>query len=75
MGFGERWAPFVGVPGPMVTISNELKQAVLPAAKLTPNFPMATMCYFQFVFAAITVIIMAGAFLCLLFINYNMNLL
>ena len=63
MGFGEQWAPFVGVPGPMVTISNELEQAVLPAANLTLKFPMATMCYFQFVFAAITVIIMAGAFL------------
>src|SRR6266496_2610582 len=61
MGFGEQWAPFIGIPGPMVTISNELEQAVLPAANITPKFPMATMCYFQFVFAAITVIIMAGA--------------
>jgi ammonium transporter, Amt family len=65
MGFGEQWgaAPFVGRPGPMVTIDNELEQALLPASGLTANFPMATMCYFQFVFAAITLVIMAGAFL------------
>src|ERR1700694_164294 len=60
MGFGEQWgsAPFVGRPGPMVTMSNELEQALLPASGITANFPMATMCYFQFVFAAITLVIM-----------------
>jgi len=63
MGFGEQWAPFVGVPGPILTIDQEIQQAVLPAANITAAFPMATMVYFQFVFAAITLVIMAGAFL------------
>lgn len=65
MGFGAQWgaAPFVGKPGPIMTMSNELEQSLLPTLSLASNFPMATMCYFQFVFAAITLVIMAGAFL------------
>jgi len=63
MAFGEQWAPFVGVPGPILTIDQEIQQAILPAAGISANFPMATMVYFQFVFAAITLVIMAGAFL------------
>jgi Amt family ammonium transporter len=65
MGFGEQWgsAPFVGVPGPILSMNDELKQALLPTSGITANFPMSTMVYFQFVFAAITVVIMAGAFL------------
>ena len=35
-----------------------LEQASLPAAGALPNFPMSTMVYFQFVFAAITLVIM-----------------
>ena len=63
MGFGKQLTPFVGVPGPLMTIDNELEQAILPASGLTANFPMSTMAYFQFVFAAITVVIIAGSFL------------
>jgi len=65
MGFGVQWgaAPFVGTPGPLTTNDQELAQAILPTSGITANFPMATMVYFQFVFAAITVIIMGGAFL------------
>lgn len=63
MGFGIYMLPFVGRPGPVVTIGQELKQSYLPSADLTQNFPLSTMIYFQFVFAAITVVIMAGAFL------------
>jgi Amt family ammonium transporter len=65
MGFGVQWgaAPFVGTPGPLTTNDQELAQALLPTSGITANFPMATMVYFQFVFAAITVIIMGGAFL------------
>ncbi|KAL1847605.1 hypothetical protein Plec18167_001498 [Paecilomyces lecythidis] len=65
MGFGKQWgaAPFVGTPGPVVTMHYELKQAVLPAAGASAAYPLSTMIYFQFVFAAITVVIMAGAFL------------
>jgi len=63
-GFGKQMLPFVGVPGPVQTINNELIQAVLPAANITANFPMSTMVYFQFVFAAITIVLIAGAYLC-----------
>ena len=59
----EQWIPICGVPGPVVSMGHELTQANLPAAKIMPNYPMSTMVYFQFVFAAITVIIMMGAFL------------
>lgn len=65
MSFGEQWgsAPFIGVPGPVLTIDSELVQALLPTSGVAPNYPMSTMVYFQFVFAAITLVIMAGAFL------------
>jgi ammonium transporter, Amt family len=65
MAFGQQWgsAPFVGTPGPILAMGKELMQSTLPAANTTQNYPLATMVYFQFVFAAITLIIMAGAFL------------
>ncbi len=63
MGFGSEWTSFVGMPHPIAAIGDELKQAVIPTSNTSANFPMATMVYFQFVFAAITLIIMAGAFL------------
>ena len=65
MGFGEQWgsAPFIGKPGPVLSMDDELIQALLPTSGITANFPMSTMVYFQFVFAAITLVIMAGAFL------------
>jgi ammonium transporter, Amt family len=65
MGFGEQWgsAPFIGMPGPLATTHNEIEQALLPTSGTSANFPMSTMCYFQLVFAAITVIILGGAFL------------
>lgn len=62
--FGEQMLPFVGRPGTVVGMDWELRQALLPASGASPNFPMSTMVYFQFVFAAITLVIMAGAFLC-----------
>lgn len=63
MGFGAEWTSFVGHPHPIIGMNDELKQALIPASNTTAAFPMATMVYFQFVFAAITLIIMAGAFL------------
>ncbi len=63
MGFGAQLFPFVGIPHPIASMADELNQAVIPAAKASANFPMSTMVYFQFVFAAITLIIMAGAFI------------
>jgi len=55
--------PFAGFPRPLMTSEDALEQALLPAIPVTANFPQATMAYFQFVFAAITIIIMGGAFL------------
>ncbi|AEM46474.1 ammonium transporter [Acidithiobacillus ferrivorans SS3] len=63
MGFGNEWFSFVGMPHPILTMQDELTQARIPASNTTAAFPMSTMVYFQFVFAAITLIIMAGAFL------------
>src|SRR3984893_3492351 len=66
MGFGEQWFPFVGKPGPVASAAFELAPAIVPAAASgMPDltFPMATLVFFQFVFAAITVIILAGSVL------------
>lgn len=65
MAFGEQWGklPLVGTPGPVLTMQQNLAQATLPAAGLSPNFNLSTMIYFQFVFAAITVIILGGSLL------------
>ena len=65
MAFGRQWgaAPFIGIPGPIITMDQELTQAYLPTSGLLTNYPMSTMIYFQFVFAAITVVLIAGAFL------------
>jgi Amt family ammonium transporter len=63
MGFGTEWTSFVGMPHPIASMGDELKQASIPTSSTLANFPMATMVYFQFVFAAITLVIMAGAFL------------
>jgi Amt family ammonium transporter len=63
MGFGKQWIPIVGIPGPILGIDTLLQQANLPAANITPNFPLSTMAYFQFVFAAITIVLIAGSFL------------
>ena len=64
MGFGQQWFPFLGHPGSTLSPGFELGQATVPAAasgmpELT--FPMATLVFFQFVFAAITVIILGGS--------------
>ncbi|KAH8809144.1 ammonium transporter mep1B [Xylogone sp. PMI_703] len=63
VGFGVYMLPFAGRPGPVVTIEKELAQSYLPSAGVYQNFPLSTMIYFQFVFAGITVVILAGALL------------
>jgi Amt family ammonium transporter len=66
MGFGPQLLPFLGKPGPILGAASETGQAVIPAAAAgmpALAFPGATMVFFQFVFAAITVIILAGAVL------------
>jgi Amt family ammonium transporter len=60
-GFGKQMLPFVGVPGPAVAMDYELRQSTLPTPGLSQLFPQATMVYFQFVFAAITLVLIAGA--------------
>jgi Amt family ammonium transporter len=64
MAFGPKWFPFVGTPAPALSAAFLQGQATIPeAASGMPElgFPMATMMFFQFVFAAITVIILAGS--------------
>jgi len=66
MAFGEQWFPFIGKPALAVSAAFTLGQATVPAAAAgmpALAFPMATLMYFQFVFAAITVIILAGSVL------------
>lgn len=62
--FGEYMLPFVGKPNNVLGIDTMLKQSYLPSIGIGQEFPLATMVYFQFVFAAITLVITAGAFLC-----------
>src|SRR5271163_3851413 len=66
MAFGTQWFPFLGMPGLATSAAFSLSQATIPAAAggmPALGFPMATLVYFQFVFAAITVIILAGSLL------------
>ncbi len=71
MAFGPKWLSlfgnaFLGTPSPATSAAFTLGQATVPeaAAGMPPlTFPMATLIFFQFVFAAITVIILAGSVL------------
>src|SRR5579864_6372065 len=71
MAFGSGWLSimgqtFVGTPAPALSAAFTTGQATVPdaASGMPPMaFPMATLIYFQFVFAAITVIILAGSVL------------
>lgn len=75
MAFGEKLIPIWGKAGSVLSYRTLLTQADLPAtvhyhkdgtletAALTPFYPLATMVYFQFVFAAITLILLAGSLL------------
>jgi Amt family ammonium transporter len=71
MAFGHAWLTiagqtFLGQPSLATSAAFTLGQATVPeaASGMPPMaFPMATLVYFQFVFAAITVIILAGSVL------------
>jgi ammonium transporter, Amt family len=66
LAFGPQWFPFLGTPLPAMSAAFLSGQAVIPAAASgmpALGFPMATLIWFQFVFAAITVIILAGSVL------------
>jgi len=64
MAFGVYMLPFVGRPMHVVGVDYQLRQSYLPSADLYQNFPQSTMVYFQFVFAAITLVLIAGSYLC-----------
>ena len=65
MGFGHAWiGTVVGLPQPVLSSAGETAQAAIPLLHgLMPSFrfPQSSLVYFQFVFAAITPIILAGA--------------
>src|ERR1700724_3144979 len=66
MAFGPQRFPFIGQPFLATGAAFTPGQAIIPAAAagMPPlTFPMATLIFFQFVFAAITVIILAGSVL------------
>ena len=66
MAFGPQWFPFLGKPSLATSALFTTSQATVPAAAsgMPPlAFPMATLVFFQFVFAAITVIILGGSVL------------
>lgn len=66
MAFGPQWFPFLGKPLLATSAAFTLGQATVPAAASgmpAMAFPMATLVFFQFVFAAITVIILGGSVL------------
>ncbi|HTC54720.1 MAG TPA: ammonium transporter [Steroidobacteraceae bacterium] len=66
MAFGPQWYPFIGHPTPAMSAAFTTGQATVPAAAAGMpglTFPMATLVFFQFVFAAITVIILGGSVL------------
>jgi Amt family ammonium transporter len=74
MGFGTPWhglsdhgflGNFIGTPGAVLDHAAEQGQAAIPLVTTGPpfHFPSATLVYFQFVFAAITPILMLGSVL------------
>jgi ammonium transporter, Amt family len=66
LSFGPQWFPFLGTPQLATSAAFTTGQATIPAAASgmpALTFPMATLVFFQFVFAAITVIILAGSVL------------
>ncbi|XP_048552024.1 ammonium transporter 3 member 1-like, partial [Triticum urartu] len=75
MSFGHQLVPFWGKARPALGQQFLLMQAVLPESThffkdgsqetpwINPNYPMASMVYFQCVFAAITLILLAGSLL------------
>lgn len=73
MSFGHRLLPFWGKAGLAVSQDFLIPRATLPSTRYvngdfiaqaaSPFYPMATMVFFQFAFAAVTVILLAGSVL------------
>jgi Amt family ammonium transporter len=61
--FGHYMLPFWGKPGTTLGAGFLANQANLYTAKLLPLYGNATIVYFQFVFAAITPVLIAGSLL------------
>jgi ammonium transporter, Amt family len=62
---GKFFGSFIGQPGPVLDHVKEQGQATIPSITSGPpwHFPQSTLVYFQFVFAAITPILMLGSVL------------
>ena len=62
---GHFFGNFIGQPGPVLNHVSEQGQATIPSITSGPpwHFPTSTLVYFQFVFAAITPILMLGSVL------------
>ena len=62
---GHFFGSFIGQPGPVLDHIKEQVQATIPSITAGPpwHFPTSTLVYFQFVFAAITPILMLGSVL------------
>ncbi|GMK54474.1 hypothetical protein CspeluHIS016_0110600 [Cutaneotrichosporon spelunceum] len=63
MSFGNQWIPICGIPFPVLSMNHMLSQSKVPAADTEQSFNLTTTVYYQFCFAAITVIIIAGSVL------------
>ncbi|WOL06339.1 hypothetical protein Cni_G15071 [Canna indica] len=75
MAFGERLLPFWGKAGPALSQSYLIRRAAMPATPhhfrngtletpmMEPFYPQATLVFFEFTFAAITLILLAGSVL------------
>ncbi|KAI7730810.1 hypothetical protein M8C21_027741 [Ambrosia artemisiifolia] len=68
MAFGDQLLPFWGKGAPALGQKYLIRQAVVPKSiehgrGSQPLYPMATLVYFQFTFAAITMILLAGSVL------------
>ncbi|CAK7343826.1 unnamed protein product [Dovyalis caffra] len=71
MSFGHRLLPFWGKPGLAVSQDFLIPQTVLPStqyknitAAAQPLYSTSTMVFFQFAFAAVTAVLLAGSVLC-----------
>lgn len=63
MAFGDKLLPFWGKGAPSLGQKFLIAQAAVPESTIQPFYPMASLVYFQFTFAAITMILLAGSVL------------
>ncbi|KAF4379055.1 hypothetical protein F8388_022142 [Cannabis sativa] len=63
MAFGDELLPFWGKGAPALGQKYLISRAKIPESNVQPFYPMASLVYFQFTFAAITLILLAGSVL------------